>query len=798
MRSDTVIAELRQAAHALMAKGRPVFPLSGDKIPYANCPDCRGQTDAAHRETCLCLRNGGLCHGFYAATTDPDQFDAWLEQHPDTTLIAVPTGMETGIFVMEYDPKNGGETSYNDLIAQHGAITTETNMSPGGGLHHVFLMPNYDFGNIHGKLWPGIDIKATGGYHLVPPSKDSRGSYVNTIAMDPQAAPKWLLDKIFEYQSKNKWDNQARRLRQGSSKVYDPDAISPEMAEDVRKTVDYWQSRIRSAPDGSQNILIYTGARVLFSLCYHGLLDEDDAQTFLEDACEEGNHPQHRSLLAIDSGRRGAESDPDPIDEALTNDINIVETFTKDDIGNANRVIFWRGTDIRYDVDRERFYTWADTKWVHARDGRVRSIVEDVHSKINQTEAQFYSDVSFPPSQLGKTSPKTYRELFVSWGDSQRYSRKVADTMSTLRGRKALWCKSDDFDLDPYHFNVANGVVDLRTGALLPHDRSFMCSQISNEVAYDPDAQCPEFRRYMRMVQPNREHRRYLQRLMGYTLIGEVRDQIFAVHIGSGGNGKGVFLDTCSYIMGEYATTGQRDSFVRKSNTNRIPADIASMEGKRLVLVDELNDNQKMDEALLKDVTGGGVIKAEAKNVNPWEYTPKFTLHFRTNSMPDLPSDRSIVRRFRPVKWVIEPSSEEWDTFTSPHHSTPFNYLTKQESSGILNWILEGLSDYLRNGLQVPDDLKTEAVDMLQENDPFLIFMSENLVEHEGGQLDGAKLYSAFSEWYKKHGFSGNPPSSRAIYKDIKDGKYAKRWEHTNVRGRFTLANVSLNTLLVK
>lgn len=797
MRNTDILKDLLEASNALMQGGRPVFPLSGDKIPYRNCEDCRGATDEAHRAACDCLRTGGLCHGFYAATTDPNLFHGWLKEYPETTLIAVPTGMETKIFVMEYDPKNGGETSYNDLIAKYGAIDTETNMSPSGGLHHVFAMPNFDFGNIHGKLWPGIDIKATGGYHLVPPSRDHRGTYVSINNDPPKPAPKWLLDAIFEYQSKQKWDTEARRLKRASQRVFDPDSITPEQAEDVRKTVDYWQKRIKHSPDGSQNILIYTASRVLFSLCFAGLLDEEDAQIFLEDACEEGGHPRKRSVLAIDSGRRAADIDPDPVEEALTNDINIIETFAQDDIGNANRVVFWRGTDIRYDVDRERFHTWAGKKWVHARDGRVRNIVEDVHAHILQTEAAFYSNSNFPPSQANSRSPKTYRELFSAWAGNQRFSRKISDTMATLKGREDLWCESDDFDLDPMHFNVSNGVVDLRTGHLLEHDRDFMCSQISKDVVYDPSATAPEFDRFLKLTHPNRAHRRYLQRLMGYTMLGEVRDQIFIVHMGSGGNGKGVLLDIFAYILGEYATTGQRDSFVRKSNSNRIPADIASMEGKRMVLVDELNDNQKMDEALLKDITGGGAIKAEAKNVNPWEYTPKFTLHFRTNYMPDLPSDRSIVRRFRPVKWTVEPTSAQWDSFTSPHHSTPFNYLTKQEAPGILNWIIEGTLDYLRSGLQVPEDLRTEALDMLQENDPFLIFMAQHLVAHPGHELDGSKLYKAFKEWFIAHTFPGNPPTARSIYKAIKEGNYKGRWEWTEVRNRFFLKDVSLPTLLV-
>jgi len=796
------ISEFQEAVNVLFERGRPAFPLSSGKLPFANCKDCRNKSDAAHRATCACLASGKLCHGFYAATKSPEQFAVWMDEYPDCSLVAVPTGKDTGIFVMEYDPKNGGQASFDKLMEKHDPIQTETNRSPSGGLHFVFEMPGFDFGSIHGKLWPGIDIKGTGGYHLVPPShyvdQGVLKEYTTVTEMDPQPAPAWLLDAIKDYLSKNKWNTEARQLKIEEQKTFDPEKLTDSERDHVEKTVAYWTSRIKNAPDGTQNILIYTGSRVLFSLCFAGMLDEEEAQLALEGACEAGNHPASRSALAVDSGKRAALADPDPIDQALTNDINILGTFTRDDIGNANRTVFWRGLDLRYDPTRERFYAWSDVKWVYAREGHIRSVVEDVHSKISATEGPFYDAFAIPPGEKDKKSPKTYKELLVEWANTQRYSSKIKDTMGMLKGRDSLWCDSDDFDVDPMHFNVANGVVDLRTGQLLPHDRTFMCSKISKDILYDPDAKAPEFERFLKMVHPNPIHRKYLQRLLGYTILGEVRDQIFAIHVGDGGNGKGVFLDCCKYVMGDYVTTGQRESFVRKANANRIPADIASMEGMRMVLVDELNENQKLDDGLLKEITGGGTIKAEAKMMNPWEYTPKFTLHFRTNHMPDLPADPAILRRFRPVKWTETPTPEDWDSFTDEFHSTVFQYLTKREGPGILNWILEGTREYLETGLSVPADLKAEAIGMLEESDPFLIFMDENVVQSSGGRLDGARLYKAFKEWYEDHGFAGKPPSSRSVFKDLRDGKYKGKWTTDYERKRFVVKEMALSTLLVK
>ena len=785
-----------EEATRLIRLGRKVFPISDRKLPYANCDECRQYgADPSHRDSCACLRRPGVrCHGVYAATNSVEVVEQWLEETPDMGL-AVATGQPSGILVCEYDPGHGGAESYREWVEKYGALDTETNMSPSTGHHFILQMPNFDVRNIHGKLAPGIDVKGTGGYHVVPPTQSERGTYVKIDERPPAVLPDWLRDKIFDHQSRNRWVDAPGILRPVERKEFNPDVISDDQAERVERTIDYWAKRIRNSPDGVQNTLIYTGARCLFSLAFAGLLDEQLAEDALLEACEEGNHPPHRSVLAIESGRRMAMSNPDPVEAVLDNDIDTLVTFTTDDVGNANRVLFWKGLDIRYDPDRERFHTWSDTKWVHSKKARIREQVVDVLEKIVLTEAPFYSDVAFPPHEIDKKRPRTYREVFASWAGTQRFTRKISDCMTALEGSKAIWSNTDDFDVDPFHFNVANGVIDLRTGDLLSHDRSYMCTQIAN-VTYDPKATAPQWERFLDLTQPNKQHRKYLQRLMGYALIGKVMDQIFVVHIGSGGNGKGVFLDCCSRVMGEYSTVGQRESFIRKSNSNRIPADIASMEGKRIVLVDELNDNQKMDDALLKDISGGGSIKAEAKNVNPWEYTPKFILHFRTNHLPDIPSDPSIVRRFHPVKWIATPTGREWDTFRDENHGSVDDFLL-QEAPGILNWILEGTKDYLKNGLQVPEDLEKEALAMLKENDPFLIFMSESTAPQQGFKLEGHKLHAAYAQWFKHNEFPGKPASSRTLYKEIKSGRYKDMWEWDDVyRNRFHLLDVQLANIM--
>ena len=109
------------------------------------------------------------------------------------------------------------------------------------------------------------------------------------------------------------------------------------------------------------------------------------------------------------------------------------------------------------------------------------------------------------------------------------------------------------FDADPMSLGVNNGVLDLKTGALLPMSPEVLVSKRAS-AAFDADAGCPLWEDFVRRVQPDEEMRAFLARLCGYFLTGSVRDHIFPVLYGEGGNGKGVFLETIAYVLGDYST----------------------------------------------------------------------------------------------------------------------------------------------------------------------------------------------------------------------------------------------------
>jgi hypothetical protein len=150
------------AALALAAEGLPVFLLGRTKRPVANCPACpKAAADPNHdRQACPCL----TCHGFYAATTEPDRITAMLTAIPQG-LLAIRTGTASGLAVVDIDPRNGGAV-LPDLMPP-----TRCARSGDGGWHLYYRHPGGTLAaNLDHRGQPGIDIKADGGYVVAPPS----------------------------------------------------------------------------------------------------------------------------------------------------------------------------------------------------------------------------------------------------------------------------------------------------------------------------------------------------------------------------------------------------------------------------------------------------------------------------------------------------------------------------------------------------------------------------------------------------------------------------------------------------
>jgi hypothetical protein len=141
------------------AKGRAVFLLGRTKRPVANCRACDSAGPEHDPQACDCL----TCHGFYAATTDPDRIAA-IVAAVRGGLLAMRTGAISDLVVMDIDPRNGG-CLVPDLMPPTEAVATG-----GGGWHLLYRHPGGYIPSRKLPGHPGVDVKADGGYVVAPPS----------------------------------------------------------------------------------------------------------------------------------------------------------------------------------------------------------------------------------------------------------------------------------------------------------------------------------------------------------------------------------------------------------------------------------------------------------------------------------------------------------------------------------------------------------------------------------------------------------------------------------------------------
>jgi hypothetical protein len=151
---------LLSAALALADEGLPVFLLGRTKRPVANCPACPTDEPGHDRAACGHL----TCHGFYAATTDPDRIRA-MHEIVRGGLLAIRTGAASGLAVIDIDPRNGGRL-LPDLMPPTRCVATGD-----GGWHLHYRYPGGPLAkDLKHRGYPGIDVKADGGYVVAPPS----------------------------------------------------------------------------------------------------------------------------------------------------------------------------------------------------------------------------------------------------------------------------------------------------------------------------------------------------------------------------------------------------------------------------------------------------------------------------------------------------------------------------------------------------------------------------------------------------------------------------------------------------
>ena len=342
----------------------------------------------------------------------------------------------------------------------------------------------------------------------------------------------------------------------------------------------------------------------------------------------------------------------------------------------------------------------------------------------------------------------TDREALFQHAQRSQQKRAVEAMIWMARSEPGIPTSLLVFDANPWLLNVANGTLNLRTGALRPHRRENLITRLV-DVPYDPQAACPLWEAFLRRVTGSPQEGEpgalytYLQRFVGYALTGDTSEQVLHFLHGGGQNGKTVFSETVQALLGDYAIVVSPE-MVMVHKHRSIPNDIARLRGVRLAIMNETSQGSRFDEAKLKDLTGEDSLSGRFLHHEFFDFPPTHKLVIRGNHKPVINgTDEAIWRRLRLIPFgVYIPESER---------DKELIYKLKQELPGILRWAVEGCLEWHRVGL-TPPDIVTEAVQQYRdESDTLGRFIAEHCDVRPRAQVKAQALFTAYQQ-FCQHG----------------------------------------------
>jgi putative DNA primase/helicase len=409
------------------------------------------------------------------------------------------------------------------------------------------------------------------------------------------------------------------------------------------------------------------------------------------------------------------------------------ENITCTDLANGKRLARWCGNDLCYVIERKCWHVWDGKRW-----GEDKGNIE-VARRAKEVAKSIFAEADGYPDEKAQGVRKW------AWASCQR---PRIDAMIGLAKSEGTIAKSiNGFDHDPHLFNCQNGVIDLRTGELLPHRREYLMMNIS-PVSYVPGAQCPAWLRFLDRIQRgDQEMIGFLQRLAGYSMVGSSEEESLNFLWGGGNNGKGKTLETLRRVYGDYATTVSFATFLEgaKRNPSGPSEELACLAGKRMVTAQESNVTGRFNEALIKTLTGRDRQRARFLHQNSFEFDPAFTLWLASNNQPRvIDQSEGTKRRIKLIPFTVHIPEAEVD------RKLPGKLWAERE--GILAWCVRGAVEWLKDGLRYPAKVQEASKEYFANEDVLGQWLGE--CTEEGPYESRASLaYDSFKFFAEENNF---------------------------------------------
>lgn len=680
--------------------------------------------------------------GCKAATTEKSKIERWWNQNPRYNIGIATGNKSNGLVVIDLDvDKNKGIDGYEvlrDWQNKHGELPETWQSITGRGGYHYFYKDTITHSNKVG-LYEGVDIRGEGGYIVAPPSVHPNG---NTYEWE-QEPKEYEIAQVDDIVN-DFFKGEKQRIDSEHKTNFKVPELIPE-----GKRVDTIVRLIASLrTKGLDDDAIKAAVRVENEKRCNPPLKEKELEKAVFPALKRDwqvNSPYYNNFNAMN------ENDNKYVNEVLKklNELNAVERFPMNDRGSADLFATIFKNVSRYNPTKKDWMYYDKTRWTADTEG--------MRAKRN---AKMLADVLVRYS-VTASLPDDKRQSYI----------KYAAGMMNYRNRNVMitdakdlnFFENTELDKDDFLINCRNCVLDLSEDQpkVLEHNADLLLSKICN-ASYNPAATCTLWEKTVNeIMQGDTAKIKYLQKMSGRFLTGDTSEEEFYIFFGATTrNGKSTITEILLYLLGDYATTISPESLAIKANKDSRTAspDIAKLAGTRLVVASEPPRRMLFDSSLVKTLTGRDTVSARFLHENEFQFKPKFKLILNSNYLPVI-SDKTVFSSNR-VKVV--PFERH---FTEKEQNKHLKEQLQQEIDGILNWCIQGLQLYRKEGLEPPTAVQIATHEYSEDSDKIGKFISECL-EKSDQNLAAKDVYEKYSQWCNDCGLGVDGRTS--FYEELK------------------------------
>lgn len=383
---------------------------------------------------------------------------------------------------------------------------------------------------------------------------------------------------------------------------------------------------------------------------------------------------------------------------------------------------------LRYDHSRGAWFIWSQTHWRPDDTGEAFERIREYCATMSDN-----ADKASDQRRLTSVKHAAAIESFA------KVDRRVAVSASK-------------WDNNPFLIATPDGTINLRTGEQREPWPDDMISRLTAVGPSDPGDECPMWLQFMNEACAGKQDQvAFLQKICGYALTGDTREHALFFIYGPGGNGKSVFLNVLTGILGDYSVTAPMEAFTTSKN-DRHSTELAMMAGARLVTASETEEGKRWAEAKIKSLTGGDKISARFMRQDFFTYKPIFKLLIVGNHMPALGTvDDAAKRRFRLVPFENKPATADKELETK----------LRAEWPAILRWMVDGCLLWLKEGLNPPASVQAATNTYFSDQDIMQQWLDERCESDLNAQ---AESKMAFADWSAFASAVGEPAWSKKTF----------------------------------